>query len=81
VHKELHSLSHGRIELTTNFYTDSMLLDVNGVVNSLLDFTANVVAILSIGPELRQLCPAVWGCLNWKIFILSFVCIGRTNTI
>jgi hypothetical protein len=31
-------MRHSRIELTTNFYTDPALLDVNGAVNALPDF-------------------------------------------
>lgn len=30
-------MRHSRIELTTNFYTDPALLDVNGAVNALTD--------------------------------------------
>ena len=30
---------HSWIELTTNFYTDPALLDVNGAVNALPDFS------------------------------------------
>ncbi len=33
-------MRHSRIELTTHFYTDPILLDVNGAVNALPDFTA-----------------------------------------
>ena len=32
------AMRHSRIELTTNFYTDPALLDVNGAVNALPDF-------------------------------------------
>lgn len=36
------ALRHSRMELTTNFYTDPALLDVNGAVNALPDFAAGV---------------------------------------
>jgi integrase len=32
------AMRHSRIELTTNFYTDPVLLDVNGAVNELTDW-------------------------------------------
>jgi site-specific recombinase XerD len=32
------AMRHSRIELTTNFYTDPALLDVNGAVNALPDW-------------------------------------------
>ena len=33
------AMRHSRIELTMNYYTDPVLLDVAGAMNSLPDFT------------------------------------------
>ena len=38
------AMRHSRIELTTNFYTDPALLDVNGAVNALPDFAGRQIA-------------------------------------
>ncbi len=49
------AMRHSRIELTMNYYTDPILLDVAGAVNSLPEFTGQNVAatnghsILSVG--------------------------------
>ena len=37
------AMRHSRIELTTNFYTDPALLDVNGAVNALPDFAGKTL--------------------------------------
>ena len=52
------SMRHSRIELTMNYYTDPVLLDVAGAVEALTDFVIDksIGSQRRMSPASRQLC-------------------------